>query len=49
MKNIYLYNPDICDGHYCPMDCDRCHWADACMEAEAAAEEEEEKEDKPGG
>ena len=39
MSDLYLYNPDICDGDFCPMDCDRCPKADACIEA---AEEEDE-------
>ena len=35
MKNVWLYRPDICDGHYCPMDCDICHpWADMVIEKE---------------
>lgn len=37
MSDLYLYNPEICDGDFCPQDCDRCYKADACMEA--AAEE----------
>ena len=36
MKDIYAYNPDICDGDYCPMNCDICGKKDA---AEAAAME----------
>lgn len=41
MKNIYLYDPEVCDGHYCCMDCDdHCPWAD--MVLEKLAEEEEE-------
>ena len=24
MKNIYLYNPDVCDVEYCCKDCDKC-------------------------
>lgn len=32
MKNIYLYTPEICDGGFCPMDCDRCRKADKAME-----------------
>ena len=35
MKNIPYYVPDVCDGHYCPMDCEdgHCPWADEAMEA----------------
>ena len=36
MKDIYAYNPDICDGDYCPMNCDICPKKDA---AETAAME----------
>lgn len=32
MKNIYLYTPEICDGGFCPMDCDRCRKADKALE-----------------
>lgn len=41
MKNIYLYNPVICEGDYCPMDCDRCPKADEALKLQ---EEEEESE-----
>ena len=23
--SLWAYDPDICDGDYCPMDCDRCY------------------------
>lgn len=39
MKNIYLYTPEVCDGDYCPKDCDNCIKADAAM---SIADEEEE-------
>lgn len=32
MKNVYLYVPEICDGDYCPLDCDRCQKADKILE-----------------
>ena len=32
MSDRWLYNPDVCDGHYCPQDCDRCRYADDCIE-----------------
>lgn len=35
-RDIYAYNPDVCDGDYCPMNCDYCQKRD---EAEAAAME----------
>lgn len=24
MKDIWAYDPDICDGDYCPLDCTYC-------------------------
>lgn len=39
MKNIPYYTPEVCDGHWCPMDCDHCPYADEAMEV---MEEEEE-------
>lgn len=30
---ITLYDPEICDGHYCCKDCDECApWADMVLE-----------------
>ena len=23
-RDIWAYNPDVCDGDYCPMNCDHC-------------------------
>ena len=37
MSDLWKYDPDICDGDFCPMDCDRCPKADR--------EEEEEEDD----
>ena len=37
MKNVWAYNPDVCDGDFCPLDCDRCYKLD-----EALGEEEDE-------
>lgn len=34
MKNVYLYRPEICDGDYCPMDCDKCPKAEKILETE---------------
>ena len=28
MSDLYKYDPDICDGDFCPQDCDRCPKAD---------------------
>ena len=34
MKNVYLYRPDICDGDFCPMDCDICAKRELIFELE---------------
>lgn len=41
MKNIPYYTPEICDGHYCPMDCEdgHCPYADEAMEYIASLED----------
>lgn len=45
MKNIPYYVPEICDGHYCPMDCEaHCPWADEAMEFIANQEEDDDVE-----
>ena len=38
MSDLWLYTPEICDGDYCPLDCDKGYKAGAVMEA---MEEEE--------
>ena len=25
MSDLWLYTPEICDGDYCPMDCNKCY------------------------
>lgn len=37
MKNIPYYTPEVCDGHYCPMDCEdgHCPYADEAMQKQA--------------
>lgn len=40
MKDIYLYDPEICDGDYCPMDCDHCYKADKIIEKLEQEEED---------
>lgn len=30
----YMYNPDICEGDFCPGDCDKCYKAELVLEAE---------------
>lgn len=32
MNNYEYYIPEICDGHYCCRDCEKCPWADEAME-----------------
>ena len=34
MSDMYAYTPEICDGDYCPQDCDRCPKLDLILEAE---------------
>lgn len=29
----WAYHPEVCDGDYCPGDCDECKKADEAMEA----------------
>lgn len=41
MKNIYLYDEEICDGHLCVKDCDRCPWADKVIEKQAESEDDD--------
>lgn len=38
MSDLWAYNPDVCDGDYCPMNCDHCYKRD---EAESNREEDE--------
>ena len=45
MKNIYLYDEEICEGHLCVKDCDRCHWAEKVMEKQAESEDDDGQED----
>lgn len=33
MNNYSLYDPQFCDGQFCPRDCDRCNIAEEIMEA----------------
>jgi hypothetical protein len=27
-RDMWAYNPDVCDGDFCPMNCDHCPKAD---------------------
>lgn len=40
MKNVYLYDPDICDGGPCYYDCDICPLRHVIEEKDAESEEE---------
>lgn len=33
MNDLYLYDPEICDGDLCWMNCDNCPKRDAAIEA----------------
>lgn len=35
MTDIWAYNPGICDGDFCPLNCDICPKRDDAMEANA--------------
>lgn len=41
MKDLSLYNPDVCDGDFCPLDCEHCYKRDRALEAAGEGEEEE--------
>lgn len=36
--SLWAYNPAVCDGDFCPMDCDNCH-----KQEEALGEEDEDE------
>ena len=37
-RDIWAYDPDICDGDFCPLNCDHCPKADLVMEKQEAEE-----------
>ena len=41
MKNVPYYRPDVCDGDYCPLDCDVCPKAEMILEMEEVEEDAE--------
>jgi len=43
MSDLYLYNPDICDGDLCVMDCDRCPKRHIIEDLEADRLEDDDK------
>jgi hypothetical protein len=36
MTDLWAYYPPICDGDFCPMDCDHCPKQEKALEAENA-------------
>lgn len=40
MSDLYLYNPEICDGDFCQMNCDNCYKHDAALEAQEDDDEQ---------
>ena len=38
---LWAYLPEICDGDFCPYDCDNCGKAEECIERMEAANERE--------
>ena len=34
-RDIWAYDPDICDGDFCPMNCDYCPKTDKVLEKQA--------------
>ena len=39
--DMWLYNPDVCDGDYCPMNCSHCYKADKIIEQQEMEDEDE--------
>lgn len=39
-RDIWAYNPDVCDGDLCVMDCDHCHKAEEAQEANGDFDDE---------
>lgn len=42
MKDVWAYNPEVCDGDFCPLDCDHCPKREAAQIANGDMEEDEE-------
>lgn len=40
MSDLWAYVPDVCDGDFCPQDCDHCYKKYEAEEAAYAAENE---------
>ena len=33
-KDIWAYNPDVCDGDFCPMNCTHCYKRDKALDTD---------------
>ena len=40
MSDLWAYVPEICDGDFCPLDCDKCYKRDKAMEYMMEEDEE---------
>lgn len=40
MSDLWAYYPDVCDGDFCPMNCDICGKADDAQEARGDFDDE---------
>lgn len=43
MKDIWAYNPEVCDGDFCPLDCDYCPKREAAQIANGDMEPDEDE------
>ena len=43
MKDIWAYNPEICDGDFCPMDCTYCSKREEAQEANGDFKEDDDE------
>ena len=34
MSDLWAYCPSVCDGHFCPKDCDTCQYVDVEVRTE---------------
>lgn len=41
MSQLWAYNQDVCDGDYCPMDCDHCYKQEIALGLEEEEDEDE--------
>ena len=43
MSDLWAYVPEICDGDFCPYNCEHCYKRDKAEEYMMEAEEDEEE------